>query len=162
MKHLSLLSLLLLGAASVSAQTDVASAQTNDSLPQPYISRMATAVDSVPTVRSVAPENIDSVFTNLPSELMPLLARNDRLDLLDYHKAGMEARVTNLLGGTTALVERNDTTLSLQLTSVSCWRLTLVPDPRGVVRFRITKTFSLPDEWQREDWYDADYQLLKP
>ena len=161
MKHLYLLSLLLLGAASASAQTDVGSAQTNDSLPQPYVSRMATAVDSVPTVRSVAPENIDSVFTNLPSELMPLLARNDRLDLLDYHKAGMEARVTNLLGGTTTLVERNDTTLSLQLTSVSRWRLTLVPDARGAVRFRITKTFSLPDEWQREDWYDADYQLLK-
>ena len=162
MKHLYLLSLLLLGAASASAQTDVGSAQTNDSLPQPYVSRMAAAVDSVPTVRSVAPENIDSVFTNLPSELMPLLARNDRLDLLDYHKAGMEARVTNLLGGTTTLVERNDTTLSLQLTSVSRWRLTLVRDARGVVRFRITKTFSLPDEWQREDWYDADYQLLKP
>lgn len=162
MKHLYLLSLLLLGAASASAQTDVGSAQTNDSLPQPYVSRMSAAVDSVPTVRSVVPENIDSVFTNLPSELMPLLARNDRLDLLDYHKAGMEARVTNLLGGTTALVERNDTTLSLQLTSVSGWRLTLVPDASGVVRFRITKTFSLPDEWQREDWYDADYQLLKP
>ena len=162
MKHLYLLSLLLLGAASASAQTDVGSAQTNDSLPQPYVSRMATAVDSVPTVRSVAPENIDSVFANLPSELMPLLARNDRLDLLDYHKAGMEARVTNLLGGTTTLVERNDTTLSLQLTSVSRWRLTLVPGARGIVRFRITKTFSLPDEWQREDWYDADYQLLKP
>lgn len=162
MKHLYLLSLLLLGAASASAQTDVDSAQTNDSLPQPYASRMAAAVDSVLTVRSVVPENIDSVFTNLPSELMPLLARNDRLDLLDYHKAGMEARVTNLLGGTTTLVERNDTTLSLQLTSVSRWRLTLVPDAHGVVRFRITKTFSLPDEWQREDWYDADYQLLKP
>ena len=162
MKHLYFLSLLLLGAASASAQTDVGSAQTNDSLPQPYISRMATAVDSVPTVRSVAPENIDSVFTNLPSELMPLLARNDRLDLLDYHKAGMEARVTNLLARTTALVERNDTTLSLQLTSVSRWRLTLVPDARGAVRFRITKTFSLPDEWQREDWYDADCQLLEP
>lgn len=162
MKHLYLLFLLLLGAASASAQTDVDSAQTNDSIPQPYASRMPAAVDSVPTVRSVAPENIDSVFTNLPSELMPLLARNDRLDLLDYHKAGMEARVTNLLGGTTALVERNDTTLCLQLTEVSRWRLTLVPDARGVVRFRITKTFSLPDEWQREDWYDADYQLLKP
>lgn len=162
MKHLYLLSLLLLGAASASAQTDVGSAQTNDSLPQPYASRMAAAVDSVLTVRSVVPENIDSVFTNLPSELMPLLARNDRLDLLDYHKAGMEARVTNLLGGTTTLVERNDTTLSLQLTAVSRWRLTFVPDARGIVRFRITKTFSLPEEWQREDWYDADYQLLKP
>ena len=62
MKHLYLLSLLLLGAASASAQTDVGFAQTNDSLLQPYVSRMATAVDSVPTVRSVAPENIDSVL----------------------------------------------------------------------------------------------------
>ena len=162
MKQFYLLFLLFLSAASVVAQTNVDSTQTNDNLVQPCVGDTETLVDSVPMVCSVDPENIDSVFTNLPSELMPLLTRNDRLDLLDYHKAGMEARVTNLLGGTTTLVERHDTTLCLQLTAVSRWRLTLVPDALGAVRFRITKTFFLPKEWQREEWYDADYQLLKP
>lgn len=162
MKQIYLLFLLLLGAASAGAQTNVDSMQTGDNLEQPCVGDTETLVDSVPMVCSVDPENIDSVFTNLPSELMPLLTRNDRLDLLDYHKAGMEARVSNLLGGNTSLVERNDTTLCLQLTAVSRWRLTLVPDALGAVRFRITKTFFLPKEWQREEWYDADYQLLKP
>ena len=162
MKQIYLLFLLLLGAASAGAQTAVDSTQTSANLALSSVCETETLVDSVPIVCSVAPENIDSVFTNLPSELMPLLTRNDRLDLLDYHKAGMEARVTNILGGTTTLVERNDTTLCLQLTAVSRWRLTLVPDAHGAVRFRITKTFFLPEEWQREEWYDADYQLLKP
>ena len=148
MKQIYLLFLLLLGAASAGAQTNVDSMQTGDNLVQPCVGDTETLVDSV--------------FTNLPSELMPLLTRNDRLDLLDYHKAGMEARVSNLLGGNTSLVERNDTTLCLQLTAVSRWRLTLVPDALGAVRFRITKTFFLPKEWQREEWYDADYQLLQP
>ena len=162
MKQFYLLFLLFLSAASVVAQTNVDSTQTNDNLVQPSVCDTGTLVDSVLMVGSVNPENIDSVFTNLPSELMPLLTRNDRLDLLDYHKAGMEARVSNLLGGNTSLVERNDTTLCLQLTAVSRWRLTLVPDALGAVRFRITKTFFLPKEWQREEWYDADYQLLQP
>ena len=162
MKQIYLLFLLLLGAASAGAQTNVDSMQTGDNLVQPCVGDTETLVDSVLMVCSVDPENIDSVFTNLPSELMPLLTRNDRLDLLDYHKAGMEARVTNILGGITTLVERNDTTICLQLTAVSRWRLTLVPDAHGVVRFRITKTFFLPEEWQREEWYSADYQLLKP
>lgn len=162
MKQFYLLFLLFLSAASVVAQTNVDSTQTNDNLVQPCVCDTEMLVDSVLMVGSVDPENIDSVFTNLPSDLMPLLTRNDRLDLLDYHKAGMEARVTNILGGTTTLVERNDTTICLQLTAVSRWRLTLVPDANGAVRFRITKTFFLPEEWQREEWYDADYQLLKP
>ena len=63
-----------------------------------------------------AQTDINAVFVSMPDSLLPLLTRNDRLDLLDYHKAGMEARVTNLMGGTTTLLERNDTTICLQLT----------------------------------------------
>ena len=55
-----------------------------------------------------AQTNINAVFVYVPDSLLPLLTRNDRLDLLDYHKAGMEARVTILMGGTTTLLERND------------------------------------------------------
>ena len=61
-----------------------------------------------------AQADINAVFVSMPDSLLPLLTRNDRLDLLDYHKAGMEARVTNLMGGTTTLLERNDTTICLQ------------------------------------------------
>ena len=101
-----------------------------------------------------AQTDINNVFVYMPDSLLPLLTRNDRLDLLDYHKAGMEARVTNLMGGTTTLLERNDTTICLQLTAVSRWRITIVTDTFGAVRYRITKTFFLPEEWQREEWYD--------
>ena len=103
-----------------------------------------------------AQADINAVFVSMPDSLLPLLTRNDRLDLLDYHKAGMEARVINLMGGTTTLLERNDTTICLQLTAVSRWRITIVTDTFGAVRYRITKTFFLPEECQREEWYDPE------
>lgn len=108
-----------------------------------------------------AQTDINVVFVSMPDSLLPLLTRNDRLDLLDYHKAGMEARVTNLMGGTTTLLERNDTTICLQLTAVSRWRITTVTDTFGAVRYRITKTFFLPEEWQREEWYDPESEQDK-
>lgn len=108
-----------------------------------------------------AQTDINNVFVYMPDSLLPLLTRNDRLDLLDYHKAGMEARVTNLMGGTTTLLERNDTTICLQLTTVSRWRITIVTDTFGAVRYRITKTFFLPEEWQREEWYDPESEQDK-
>lgn len=108
-----------------------------------------------------AQTDINAVFVSMPDSLLPLLTRNDRLDLLDYHKAGMEARVTNLMGGTTTLLERNDTTICLQLTAVSRWRITTVTDTLGAVRYRITKTFFLPDEWQLEEWYDPESEQDK-
>lgn len=108
-----------------------------------------------------AQTDINNVFVSMPDSLLPLLTRNDRLDLLDYHKAGMEARVTNLMGGTTTLLERNDTTICLQLTAVSRWRITIVTDTFGAVRYRITKTFFLPEEWQREEWYDPESEQDK-
>ena len=108
-----------------------------------------------------AQTDINVVFVSMPDSLLPLLTRNDRLDLLDYHKAGMEARVTNQMGGTTTLLERNDTTICLQLTAVSRWRITIVTDTFGAVRYRITKTFFLQEEWQREEWYDPESEQDK-
>ena len=63
--------------------------------------------------------------------------------------------------GTTTLLERNDTTICLQLTAVSRWRITTVTDTFGAVRYRITKTFFLPEEWQREEWYDPESEQDK-
>ena len=102
-----------------------------------------------------AQTDINAVFVSMPDSLLPLLTRNDRLDLLDYHK------VTNQMGGTTTLLERNDTTICLQLTAVSRWRITTVTDTFGAVRYRITKTFFLPEEWQREEWYDPESEQDK-
>ena len=38
-----------------------------------------------------AQTDINNVFVYMPDSLLPLLTRNDRLDLLDYHTAGYRA-----------------------------------------------------------------------
>ena len=48
------------------------------------------------------------LFSEMPDTLLPILSHNNRLDLLDFHAAGMKAVVANTLEGTTELTHLND------------------------------------------------------
>ena len=71
---------------------------------------------------------IDSLFLLLPMSELPLLDRSARLDMLDYYAASLPARATNALGGESVLTAKTDSTLSIHLTDVSDWHLTVLPD----------------------------------
>jgi len=68
---------------------------------------------------SSAVPDMRGLFVNMPDTVLPLLTRNNRLDMLDYLDSGMEAVVTNRLGGNSALAELRDDGLTLYYTSVS-------------------------------------------
>jgi len=70
---------------------------------------------------------LTEAFKTLPDSLMPYLSENNRLDLLDFHAAGMKAQVTNQFDGTTMLMTLTADSLSLQLTPVSTFTLILMP-----------------------------------
>lgn len=71
---------------------------------------------------------IDSLFLLLPMSELPLLDRSARLDMLDYYAASLPARATNTLGGESVLTAKTDSTLSIHLTDVSDWQLSVLPD----------------------------------
>ena len=71
---------------------------------------------------------IDSLFLLLPMSELPLLDHSARLDMLDYYAASLPARATNALGGESVLTAKTDSTLSIHLTDVSDWQLTVLPD----------------------------------
>lgn len=68
-------------------------------------------------------ESIDSLFTRVPTDLLPLLERNARLDLLDLYNYGMTAKAENLYEGTSHLLVKQKDFLHLQLTDISTWSL---------------------------------------
>lgn len=109
---------------------------------------------------TVSAQSIDSVFVAVPERLLPLLDRNARLDLLDYADAGMEAKVTNRLNGTTQLTGKSDTLVTLRLTPASQWSLRLVTDADGAVTYVVRQTYFLPEAYCREVRYDADWHAL--
>ena len=75
----------------------------------------------------VSAQDMRTVFLNAPDGIFPLLSGNDRADLVDYIEAGMTAKVTNRLDGTTVLHELEADYLKLATTASSDVQLKLLP-----------------------------------
>lgn len=105
---------------------------------------------------------IDSVFIDVPAQILPLLDRDARLDLVDYANAGMEGQAENCLGGTTRLLQKNDTLISLQLTPASQWELRIRTTPTATKRYVCTHTYFLsPGTYTRELIFDENWTKLE-
>ncbi|MBR1712210.1 MAG: DUF3256 family protein [Alloprevotella sp.] len=102
---------------------------------------------------------IDSLFVNAPQEVMPLLDRNARLNLLDFHHAGMTARAENRLGGEARLLDLSDIRLVLSPVAGSRWELVRVPW-RGDSALVCLHTLSLPAEDTRVRVFSVDWAPL--
>ena len=55
------------------------------------------------------------LFKQMPDSLMPYLTTNNKLDMLDFIDAGMEAKVTNKFDGESILCELDSTYIRLKL-----------------------------------------------
>lgn len=60
---------------------------------------------------------VGEVFATMPDSLIPYLSTNNKLDLIDFSKAGMKSEVKNSFDGTTELLKLTDNYLKLQLNS---------------------------------------------
>lgn len=80
---------------------------------------------------SVHCQTMADVLRTLPDTILPLLTKNDRLDLVDEWQAGVKAEVRNRLGGMVELKELTDTKATLQTSSLSTVTLELVDLPDG-------------------------------
>ena len=74
-----------------------------------------------------AAQDMRSLFLNAPDEIFPLLTRSNRADCIDYIDAGMEARVTNRLDGTSSLKKLTDDYFYMQVSSSSWCEAKLFP-----------------------------------
>lgn len=71
-------------------------------------------------------ETLDSLFSCIPEEVMPILDKTNKLDLLDLYNCNLPATVENKFGGRSQLLEKNETYLKLQTTSVGTWQMKLL------------------------------------
>lgn len=79
-----------------------------------------------------AQPTIADAFGKMPLSLMPYLTLNNRLDLIDFVGANMEAKVTNLLGGQTRLKVLTADSLLLELSPKTTVVLRLLPVAEAV------------------------------
>lgn len=76
---------------------------------------------------------IDSVFYNVPEDLLPLIESNARLDMLDLYNYGMTARAENIFSGTSQMLVKKPDFIRLRLTDVSEWELKILPSPPDTI-----------------------------
>lgn len=72
-------------------------------------------------------QSMDSLFVSAPASVVPLVRTNARLDLLDYFRSGMEARVQNDLDGKTTLKALTKDFLALQLSDAVMLEIKRLP-----------------------------------
>ena len=69
---------------------------------------------------------VGDVFATMPDSLMPYLSKNNRLDLIDFAKAGMKSEVNNAFDGSTELLKLTDNYMKLQLNSQTTVEMRLI------------------------------------
>ncbi len=67
------------------------------------------------TLGSSAQSTMSQVFKTMPSDIVPYLSENNRLDLIDFVASNMKAEVTNMFDGKTKLTKLTDDEASIQL-----------------------------------------------
>ena len=70
---------------------------------------------------------MQEVFKAMPDSLIPYLSQNNRLDMIDFMESGMEAKVTNQLGGKSTMTALNDRYLSIRLNEATRCEMRLLP-----------------------------------
>lgn len=87
------------------------------------------------------------MISNMPDSLLPLLTHVNRVDCIDFREAGMQARVTNRMGGTTELISLTDVYALWQYTEASVYEMRLLPvnDSTSVLCVVHTVQTPMPD-----------------
>ncbi|MBR4337168.1 MAG: DUF3256 family protein [Bacteroidaceae bacterium] len=99
-------------------------------------------------------------IVRMPDSLMTLLTSVNRADCVDFREAGMEAKVTNRLGGTTELTQLTADYALWQYTPSSQVEMKLLPLTDSTSVICLVRTVQLPVPDSRIAFYDEAWAPL--
>lgn len=98
-------------------------------------------------------------FTMVPTQIMPSVAPDVRLDMVDYANSGSDKMSANELDGRCRIDKLTDTRLVARLSDVSTWELDLLPY-RGDTIYMVLHTLQTPEPDTRVSFYDRSWSPL--
>lgn len=117
--------------------------------------RLMAAVMAIATLlpAAAAPKgatlSADTVFINLPIEVVEILNRSSRMDMLDYYRVDSIYAAPNLVGSTSRLETVTPDYLKARLTDVSTLEIKVLPLAKGgdiaAVSYTVDSTGDQPD-----------------
>lgn len=78
-------------------------------------------------------QTADSMFARVPREVLPVLDRTARLDLLDLYNCGLPAKAENCYGGQSELLRKSADFLLLRTSEVGTWQMKLLENPHDTL-----------------------------
>lgn len=93
-------------------------------------------------------------FVDAPHEVVPVLARNTRLDMLDYFRAGLQTSSANSLDGKSRVIAESPEAVTVQLSRDASMQIAVLPAGRDTV-LAVIRTVLTPLADSNITFYDA-------
>lgn len=107
---------------------------------------------------SFAATTLGMLFIAAPINVIPLLDRSARMDLIDLYEAGMTAQTGNRFGGVSTMTYCSDSVITIHLTDISTMNLKLIND--SVLELS-HKVFAKDAEHVTRHLYDNRWKRIK-
>lgn len=122
------------------------------------ITNIVVSITAILPVNAAQP--VSEAFKTAPSSLLPLLAKNTRLDMLDYFNSGMDTPSKNELNGNSRIESMTDETILLTVSPASKAQLATLPYGNGsLVVFISTIETPAPDSKMNVYTFDWSQEL---
>ncbi|MCM1067545.1 MAG: DUF3256 family protein [Muribaculaceae bacterium] len=106
------------------------------------------------------------LFVDAPPQVLPLLERNSRLDMLDYFRSHLPTPTDNTLGGSSRVLRESDACIELQLSRDASMSIALVPLKAdtlvAVIETVLTPVADSGVRFYRTDWTPVQRQPAMP
>jgi len=99
-------------------------------------------------------------FTNVPTSLMPSIAPDTRLDMVDYANSGSDKASDNELDGKCRITSLTTGRIVVATSDISTWELDLLPY-RGDTIYMVLGTVRTPAPDTQVRFYDRQWHPLK-
>lgn len=112
------------------------------------------------SVVSAFAQSMDSLFVHIPNEVLPMLVRNTRLDMLDLYNCGMKAEVENDFGGRACLLQKDSVHLLVQTSNVSRLELRVLPSD-GDTLLGCVRTVETPAAYSQVQFFTRNWKPVR-
>lgn len=120
----------------------------------------ATAAVTTPDTAYVHIPTVTDLFARAPRSVFPLLDRNTRLDMIDYHNSGLDTPSRNIVGGRSRITAVTNRSLDLSMSAASSYHMALL-DARGDTVIALVRTVLLPTPDSDLSLYTTGWQTLE-
>ncbi len=104
-------------------------------------------------------QNMRELIKQMPDSVLPLLTRNNRLDMIDYLDSGMKAEISNKFGGQSEMTAIREDYVNIKLTERSSVAFKLLPFGNDNIICMVHTCKSIADDSQMK-FYSVQWKQL--